>query len=73
MMIDTLRRLIRRPDFKPVRIFTSGGQRYDITHPDNLAFGKSELFYYFPTSNRSVHIPYRNIASVEETAAKSTK
>ena len=65
-MLDTLRDLIRRPDFKPVRIFTNGGQRYDITHPDNLAFGKSELFYYFPKSDRSVHIPYRNIATFGE-------
>jgi hypothetical protein len=72
-MIDSLRDLVRRGDFKPVRIFTNGGQKYDITHPDNLAFGPSELFYYFPKSDRSVHIPYRNIASVEEMAAKSTR
>jgi hypothetical protein len=69
-MIDSLKVLIRRTDFKPVRIFTNGGQRYDITHPDNLAFGKSELFFYFPKSDRSVHIPYRNIASVEEANGK---
>jgi hypothetical protein len=56
-----------------VRIFTSGGQHYDITHPDNFAFGKSEAFYYFPKSDRSVHIPYRNIAAVEELGSKSTK
>jgi hypothetical protein len=72
-MIDALRDLVRRVDFKPLRIFTNGGPRYDITHPDNLAFGKSELFYYFPKSDRSVHIPYRNIASVEEVAQKSSK
>ncbi|MBC7782855.1 MAG: hypothetical protein H7144_03365 [Burkholderiales bacterium] len=72
-MIDALKDLIRRPNFKPVRIFTNGGQRYDITHPDNFAFGKSELFYYFPKSDRSVHIPYRNIASVEEIAARTGK
>jgi len=72
-MIDSLKDLVRRPDFRPVRIFTAGGQRYDITRPDNLAFGKSELFYYFPRSDRSVHIPYRSIASVEEIAARSSK
>ena len=72
-MIDSLKDLIRRPDFKPVRIFTNGGPHYDITHADNFAFGKSELFYYFPKSDRSVHIPYRNIASVETLTAKSGK
>jgi hypothetical protein len=72
-MIDSLKDLIRRPNFKPVRILTNGGQRHDITHPDNFAFGKSEAFYYFPKSDRSVHIPYRNIAAVEELAAKSAK
>jgi len=72
-MIDSLKDLIRRPNFKPVRIFTAGGQRYDITHPDNFAFGKSEAFYYFPKSDRSVHIPYRNIASVEEISPSSKK
>jgi hypothetical protein len=72
-MIDSLKDLIRRPNFKPVRILTIGGQRYDITHPDNFAFGKSEAFYHFPKSDRSVHIPYRNISSVEELATKSPK
>jgi hypothetical protein len=72
-MIDSLKDLIRRTNFKPVRIFTNGGQQYDITHPDNLAFGKSELFYYFPKSDRSVHIPYRNIAAVEERSTKAAK
>jgi hypothetical protein len=72
-MIDSLKDLIRRPNFKPVRIFTNGGQKYDITHPDNFAFGKSEFFYYFPKSDRSVHVPYRNIASVEEMSAKPSR
>ena len=72
-MLDSLKDLVRRADFRPVRIFTNGGQRYDITHPDNMAFGKSELFYYFPKSDRSVHIPYRNISAVEEVSAKVAK
>jgi len=72
-MLDSLKGLIRRDAFKPVRIFTNGGPHYDITHPDNLAFGKSEMFYYFPRSDRSVHIPYRNIAAIEKFGAKSAK
>jgi hypothetical protein len=72
-MVDSLKDLIRRPNFKPVGIFTNGGQHYDITHPDNFAFGKSEALYYFPRSDRSVHFPYRNIAAVEELGSKSAK
>ncbi len=69
-MVDSL---IRRANFKAVRIFTNGGRHYDTTHPDNFAFGKSEFFYYFPKSDRSVHVPYRNIAAVEELGAARPK
>jgi hypothetical protein len=72
-MIDSLKDLINTTNFKPVRIVTNGGQHYDITNPDNLAFGKSELFYYLPKSDKSVHIAYRNISSVEVATAKSPK
>jgi len=70
-MMESLKDLVRREDFKPIRIFTNGGQHYDITAPDNMAFGDSELFYYFPKSDRSVHISYQNIASIEEMATKA--
>ena len=72
-MVESLKDLVRREDFKPIRIFTNGGQHYDITHPDNLAFGRSELFYYFPKSDRSVHIAYDNISAVEEMASRTSK
>jgi hypothetical protein len=72
-VIDSLKEFVHREEFRPIRIFTNGGQHYDITHPDNLALGKSELFYYLPKSDRSVRIAYHNIASVEEMSGKAVK
>jgi hypothetical protein len=66
---ESLESLIQRDEFRPFRIITTAGLGYDITDPGALALGKSELFYYFPRSDRSIHVPYAQIATIEETTA----
>ena len=63
---ESIEPLTIRDDFRPFKIITSAGLAYDITDPAGLALGKSELFYYFPRSDRSIHIPYTHIATIEE-------
>jgi hypothetical protein len=46
---------------------------YDISDPGGLALGKTELFYFFPRSDRSIHIPYNHIATIEETSTARKK
>jgi hypothetical protein len=60
--------LTLRQEFRAFKIITSAGVSYDITDPGGLALGRSELFYFFPRSDRSIHIPYTHIATIEETS-----
>ena len=65
---ESIEPLTRRDEFRSFKIITSAGLAYDITDPGGLALGKSELFYFFPRSDRSIHIPYTHIATIEETS-----
>jgi len=58
--------LINRDHFRNFAIITSGGLRYDITDPNALAVAKDKVHYYFPNSDRAIHVPYGQIATVEE-------
>ena len=59
--------LTLRDEFRAFKIITSAGVAHDITDPGGLALGKSKLFYFFPRSDRSIHIPYTHIATIGET------
>ena len=70
---ESIEVLTEREEFRPFKIVTSAGGSYDITDVGSLALGKSELFYFFPRSDRSILIPYAHIATIEETAAKKSR
>jgi len=70
---ESLEPRTRRDEFRLFRIITSAGIAYDITDPGGLAFGRSELFHFFPRSDRSIHIPYNHIATIEETSTAKRK
>ena len=70
---ESLGHLTTREEFRSFRIITSAGIAYDITDPGGLALGKSELFYYFPRSDRSINIPYARIATIEESGTAKKK
>ena len=40
---EEIRTRVRVTPFVPLRIFTSSGQSYDITHPDLVFFGRRAL------------------------------
>ena len=76
-MMDMNRKMIEpllsREEFRPFRLITSAGVAYDITDPGGMALGRSTLFYFFPRSDRSIHIPYTHIATIEETSSSRKK
>ena len=49
---DIHARVKSRP-FVPLRIVTSSGQSYDITHPDLVVIGKRDLFIGIPSNENS--------------------
>ena len=70
---ESIERLTLRDEFRAFKITTAAGVVYDITDPGGLRLGKSELFYFFPRSDRSIHIPYAHIATIEETSTTKRK
>lgn len=70
---ESIEPLTLREQFRPFKIITSAGLAYDISDPGGLALGKTELFYFFPRSDRSIHIPYNHIATIEETSTARKK
>ncbi|HEX4124270.1 MAG TPA: hypothetical protein VHY37_06040 [Tepidisphaeraceae bacterium] len=60
--------LTLQEEFRAFKVITSAGVAHDFTDPGGLALGKSELVYFFPRSDRSIHIPYAHIATIEETS-----
>lgn len=65
--------LVNRENFRKFSIVTTGGLRYDITEPNNAAVTATIFHYYFPKSERAIHVPYEQIATVEETSTAQTK
>jgi hypothetical protein len=58
--------LVNRDQFRNFAIVTTAGIRYNITDPNALAVARDKVHYYFPNSDRAIHVPYEQIATVEE-------
>jgi hypothetical protein len=65
--------LKHKDHFRNFAIVTMAGVRYDITDPDALAIARDKLHYYFPKSDRAIHLPYDQIATVEELPTAKSK
>jgi len=65
--------LINREHFRHFAIVTSAGLRYDITDPNALALARDKVHYYFPNSDRAIHVPYNQIATVAELPSSKSK
>ena len=65
--------LINREQFHSFAIITSAGVRYDITDPNAMAIARDKLHYYFPKADRAIHVPFDQIATVEELPTSKSK
>ncbi|HUO08186.1 MAG TPA: hypothetical protein VM008_07805 [Phycisphaerae bacterium] len=65
--------LVNRDHFRHFAIITAAGVRYDITDPNALAAARDKVHYYFPNSDRAIHVPYDQIATVEELPGTRSK
>ena len=65
--------LANRDQFLNFAIITFAGVRYDITDPNALAITRDKIHYYFPNSDRAIHVPYDQIATVEELPSSKSK
>ena len=65
-LLDTISELILRDPFEPFRIVTTSGDKYLVESPRNLALGQSQVFYFFPGSDRFVFIRVSQLVAVEQ-------
>lgn len=72
-MRNEILELANRDHFRQFSIITSGGVKYDITDPNAIAIARDKVHYYFPNSDRAIHVPYDQIATVEELPSPRSK
>jgi hypothetical protein len=68
-MINDIRELLHREPFTPFRITLTSGQGFDVTNPDLMATGQTQLTLYYPRSDRWAILRLNQIASIEMIAA----
>jgi len=65
--------LVNSEHFRNFAIITSAGVRYEIIDPNALAVADNMVHYYPPRSDRALHLPYSQIATIEELASAKPK
>jgi hypothetical protein len=63
-MKEQLRELLHRDPFVPFRIVMTSGHEHDVTNPDLVAVGESQINVYTPKSDRYVILRLNQIASI---------
>jgi hypothetical protein len=61
---DDIQRRIRSQPFHPVRIVTSSGQSYDVTHPDLIMFNRRYLLIGTAANDNPSHFEGENRVAV---------
>jgi hypothetical protein len=65
VMIAQLNEHLDREPFRPFRIITTSGDRYEVLSPREVAVAQTYLFYAFPRSDRSAHVRLNQIVALE--------
>jgi len=74
MTRDDMLQWLRREPFAPFQVHTSGGQLFEVPHPELVAIGQTSMVIYFAGSNRWAEISLLQIDTIEkleETTASS--
>jgi hypothetical protein len=64
-MIEKLRGMLKHKPFVPFVIVLTNGQRYEVSAPNMVALGQSQLHYCFPRTDRLAHIALNQVAALE--------
>jgi hypothetical protein len=68
-MFETLREMLNREPFLAFRIVLTSGKEYDISNPELVAVGETQITVYAPRSDRFSILRLNQIASIESTQA----
>lgn len=64
-MLDSIRELIHREPFIPFRIVLTSGQSFDISNPDLVALGETQITVYRARSDHFAILRLNQVASLE--------
>ena len=70
MTLETLKAMLTRRPFEPMRVKTSSGETFEIRHPEMAMLAKSAMVIVHPDagglpSDRVEYVSYLHIVSVE--------
>jgi hypothetical protein len=65
MNSDVIRQLVNRRPFEPFTLHLSGGELYEVRHPETVAVGKQRLVVVDPDSDRMAICSLLHVTSVE--------
>jgi hypothetical protein len=70
MTLEALRAMLTRRPFEPLRVKTSGGETFEIRHPEMAALTRGALVIVHPDadgapSDKVEYISYLHVANVE--------
>lgn len=78
MTLDTLKVMLARRPFEPMRIKTSNGEVFEVRHPEMAMLARSALAIAHPDANgepsdKVEYISYLHISSVESLVGASIR
>jgi hypothetical protein len=65
MNADVIRQLATRRPFEPFTLRLSGGETYQVRHPETIAIGKQRLVVVDPESDQMAICSLLHVTSVE--------
>ena len=64
---ESIRKLMRAQPFVPFEIHLSGGEVHRVTHPESAWVAGSEVYVYYPDTDRVAWLSLLHVTSVEHT------
>lgn len=64
-MLDSIRELLDREPFAPIKIVLTSGQGFDISNPHLVALGETQITVYRPRSDQFAILRLNQVASLE--------
>ena len=65
MNAEVVRELLQRRPFEPLVIRLSGGETYEVRHPENVALGKARIVIVDPETDRMAVCSLLHVTSIQ--------
>ncbi len=70
---DSIRELVRAQPFEPFEVHLSSGEVHRVGHPEQVLLAGSQLYIYYPDTDRVARCSLLHVTSLEYTQNSATK